>query len=104
MPAEVQPRSSGQRGQSLGEALHRAKNETEARNTAVRLMEDFIGKDSAMLKERMIGSLEKSDFFGKEIGATYTITGRSGAREARPTEPRQGKVPLRAEGHGARRI
>ena len=45
-------------------------------------MEDFIGKDSAMLKERMIGSLEKSDFFGKEIGATYTITGRSGAREA----------------------
>lgn len=66
----------------FGEVLLRGKDEMEARNTAVRLMEDFVGKDDVMLKQRLIGSLEKSDFFGKEIGASYTITGRTGTREA----------------------
>ncbi|MEZ4296783.1 MAG: hypothetical protein R3B70_17585 [Polyangiaceae bacterium] len=65
-----------------GEVLLRGRSLDDARNIAVKLMDDFIGKDAAMLTERMIGRLEQSVFHGKEIGATYRITGRNGVRHA----------------------
>ncbi|MBK8258489.1 MAG: hypothetical protein IPK82_38250 [Polyangiaceae bacterium] len=67
----------------VGEVILREPSIDKARNSAVRLVEDFMGKKgNVQLQERMFGTMKKSDYYGKEIGAKYRVTDSKGVRTA----------------------